>query len=241
MSAALPESTRHRAARSDGEQSRLRLLHAGLRLFAQQGFSQTSTREIAEAAGTNVAAISYYFGDKAGLYRAVFLEPIDAPTQDLSPLFSGTCSLKEGLRCMLGGFIEPLKHDETARLCIKLHCREMLEPTGLWAEEIANGIKPMHAALVSLLCRHFGLGQPDDEVHRLAVSIAGLGVHLFVSRDVIEALAPQLSATPAAVDLWAERLLMYAQALIEAEDKRRCKAASSGVAAQALRRRRKKQ
>jgi hypothetical protein len=37
------------------------------------------------------------------------------------------------------------------------------------------------------------------------VSIAGLGVHLFVSRDVIEALAPQLSATHAAVDVWAER------------------------------------
>jgi AcrR family transcriptional regulator len=240
MSAALPQSTRPRSARSDGEQSRLRLLQAGLRLFAQQGFAQTSTREIAEAAGTNVAAISYYFGDKAGLYRAVFLEPIDAPPRDLSSFLAGSCSLKDGLRCMLGGFIEPLKHDETARLCVKLHCREMLEPTGLWAEEIANGIKPMHAALVSLLCRHFGLAQPDDEVHRLAVSIAGLGVHLFVSRDVIEALAPQLSATPEAVDLWAERLLMYAEALIDADHKRRRKAASLGAAVAALGRRRRR-
>jgi len=223
MSAA-PPFERQRAARSDGEQSRARLLHAGLRLFAQQGFANTSTREIAEAAGTNVAAISYYFGDKAGLYRAVFLEPIDAPARDLSPLMNGTCSLAQGLRSLLGGFIEPLKHDETARLCIKLHCREMLEPTGLWEEEIAHGIRPMHSALVALLCRHFELSRADDEVHRLAVSIAGLGVHLFVNRDVIEALAPQLSATPEAVDLWAERLLMYADALIEAEGKRRKKA-----------------
>jgi AcrR family transcriptional regulator len=217
---------RQRATRSDGEQSRQRLLYAGLRLFATQGFAKTSTREIAEAAGTNVAAISYYFGDKAGLYRAVFLEPIDAPAQDMSILFDPACSLREALACMLGGFIEPLKHDETARLCIKLHCREMLEPTGLWEEEIANGIKPMHAALVALLCRQFGLEEADDEVHRLAVSICGLGVHLFVSRDVIEAIAPQLSATPEAVDLWAERLVMYAQALIDAEAKRRKKAPS---------------
>jgi len=234
VSAALPEP-RSRAARSDGEQSRLRLLHAGLRLFAQHGFAQTSTREIAEAAGTNVAAISYYFGDKAGLYRAVFLEPIDAPAQDLSPLFAGTCSLREGLSCLLSGFIEPLKHDETARLCIKLHCREMLEPTGLWEEEIANGIKPMHAALVALLCRRFALARPDDEMHRLAVSIAGLGVHLFVSRDVIEALAPQLSATPQAVDLWAERLVMYAEALIDAEHRRRRRESSRAGALAARR------
>ena len=225
MSAILPE--RQRAPRSDGEQSRERLLHAALRLFAQQGFAKTSTREIAEAASANVAAISYYFGDKAGLYRAVFLEPIDGPRRDLSPLLNTTCSLAEGLRCMLGGFIEPLKHDETARLCIKLHCREMLEPTGLWQEEIHNGIKPMHAALVTLLCRRFGLRKADDEVHRLAVSIAGLGVHLFVSRDVIEALAPQLSASPAAVDLWADRLMMYADAMIDADEKRRKKAAKN--------------
>jgi AcrR family transcriptional regulator len=225
---ALPE--RSRTPRSDGEQSRERLLLAGLRLFAQQGFSKTSTREIAEAASVNVAAISYYFGDKAGLYRAVFLEPIDTPPQDLSALFAGTCTLAKGLRSLLGGFVEPLKHDETARLRIKLHCREMLEPTGLWEEEIANGIKPMHAALVALLCRRFGLKRADDDMHRLAVSIAGLGVHLFVSRDVIEALAPQLSASPEAVDLWAERLAMYAHAMIDAEDKRRRKAARQGAA-----------
>jgi len=220
--AALPDRPRH--PRSDGEPSRVRLLHAGLRLFAQHGFAKASTREIAEAASVNVAAISYYFGDKAGLYRAVFLAPIDAPPRDLSPLLAGTCSLEQGLRCMLGSFMEPLKHDETARWCIKLHCREMLEPTGLWEEEIANGIKPMHAALVALLCRRFGLKRPDDEMHRLAVSIAGLGVHLFVSRDVVEALAPQLSASPQAVELWADRLAMYAEAMIDAEEKRRAKA-----------------
>jgi AcrR family transcriptional regulator len=235
MSAQIHE--RQRTPRSDGEVSRTRLLLAGLRLFAHQGFAKTSTREIAEAAGANVAAISYYFGDKAGLYRAVFLEPIDAPPPDLSPLFEGRCTLREGLRLLLGGFIEPLKHDETARLCIKLHCREMLEPTGLWEEEIANGIKPMHAALVALLCRHFGLARADDDIERLAVSIAGLGVHLFVGRDVIEALAPQLSATPDAVDRWADRLVMYALALVAAEKKRRQRAPQP-VAARAARRRR---
>jgi hypothetical protein len=55
-------------------------------------------------------------------------------------------------------------------------------------------------------------------------------VHLFVSRDVIEALAPQLSASHEAVDLWAERLFMYAQALIEAEEKRRARVLRHPVA-----------
>jgi AcrR family transcriptional regulator len=65
----------HRKSRSDGVQSRERLLLTAMRLFAEQGFAATSTRGIAIAAGTNIASISYYFGDKAGLYRAAFTEP----------------------------------------------------------------------------------------------------------------------------------------------------------------------
>jgi len=45
----------------------------------EQGFAKTSIREIALAAQANVASISYYFGDKAGLYRAVFSDPRTNP------------------------------------------------------------------------------------------------------------------------------------------------------------------
>ena len=68
-----------RKQRSDGEQSRERLLLAAMRLFGEQGFAKTSTREIAQAAGTNLGAISYHFGDKGNLYQACFAalcEPI---------------------------------------------------------------------------------------------------------------------------------------------------------------------
>jgi AcrR family transcriptional regulator len=75
-----------RKPRSDGEQSRERLLQAAMRLFGEQGFSKTSTREIAQAANANVAAISYYFGDKAGLYQACFTA-ICTPAETTSPMF----------------------------------------------------------------------------------------------------------------------------------------------------------
>jgi hypothetical protein len=104
---------------------------------------------------------------------------------------------------------------------MKLHFREMLEPTGLWEEEITHGIKPMHDALLAVLCRHFGLRQPDDELQRLAVCIAGLGVHMHVGHDVIDQLAPHLNDGAGAMDRWSERLVMYAQAMIDVEMQRR--------------------
>ena len=81
---AVPAAEHTRAPRHDGEASRARLLRSGLQLFAQQGYAKTSTRELAEHAGVNVASISYYFGDKAGLYRAVFFEPLGSPQDDIA-------------------------------------------------------------------------------------------------------------------------------------------------------------
>ncbi len=210
-----------RAPRHAGEATRARLLQCGLRLFAQQGYTKTSTRELAEAAGVNVASISYYFGDKAGLYRAVFFEPMGSPQEDISRYNKPELSLPQALNGLYAGFLEPLKQGDTARLCMKLHFREMLEPTGLWEEEIAHGIKPMHDALLAVLCRHFGVDQPDDELQRLAICIAGLGVHMHVGHDVIQQLAPRLNDGSDALDRWSERLVMYALAMIDAERRRR--------------------
>lgn len=48
-----------------------RLLTAGRLLFSQGGFDGTSIRAITAAAGTNLGAVTYHFGSKSGLYRAV--------------------------------------------------------------------------------------------------------------------------------------------------------------------------
>ncbi len=215
-------SARPRPQRSDGEQSRERLLHSALALFAQHGFAKTSTREIAEAAGTNLAAISYYFGDKAGLYRAAYTEPMPcAPDRQTEQFGDTTLSLADALRGLYSSFLTPLRQGDTARLCMKLQMREMLEPTGLWQHEITHQIKPMHDAMLGVLCRHMGLKRADDDLRRLAISIAALGVHLQIAGDVIDVLAPALLGSDAAHDLWLERLTMYAMAMVDADMQRR--------------------
>lgn len=209
------------------EDARERLLGAGLRLFAAQGFAKTSTREIAEAANVNVAAISYYFGDKAGLYRAVFFGPAGNPPADTS-FARPDAPLPEVLQGFFEQFLAPLRAGDSARLCMKLRFREMFEPTGLWEEELRRDIGPMHDALAARLAAHLGLAAPDEEVVRLTVVLAALGVHLHVGHDVNEIVAPALAAGDDAMDRWAEALLRYGLALVEAEVDRR-RAAATGA------------
>ena len=207
--------------RSDGQEARTRLLDAALVLFADKGFAKTSTREIAQAAQVNVASISYYFGDKAGLYRAVWTDPRSNPDCNAGAYANADVSLSDALRFMLLGFVQPLKQGELTQRFMKLHFREMLEPTGVWQQEIDNNIKPSHMALVHLICRHLNIDQADDDIHRLSFSIAGLGWMLHVAGDVFTAIRPQLVASPEALDVYGDRLLTYALAMVEAERQRR--------------------
>src|ERR1700733_4960820 len=45
-----------------------KVLAAAGPIFAAKGFKETTVREICQAAGVNIAAVNYYFGDKERLY-----------------------------------------------------------------------------------------------------------------------------------------------------------------------------
>lgn len=205
-----------------GEQARERLLMAALRLFADRGFAGTSTREIALAAGANVAAIRYYFGDKEGLYRAAYTEPMGS-ARDIGALYDQPgLPLETSLAMFIGSFLQPMKlGDELFDQCMKLHWREMLEPSRLWHEEVEQGLRPAHQALVRVLCRRLGLRREDDEVHRLAFAIFALPMQLYVGRELVDRFRPSLLDGEPAIEKAAQRLTEYAVAMVDAEGRRR--------------------
>ncbi|XAH23256.1 CerR family C-terminal domain-containing protein [Xylophilus sp. GW821-FHT01B05] len=210
-----------RAQRADGAEARQRLLLTALRLFSEQGFARTSTRQVAEAAGVNLAAIRYYFADKAGLYLAALTEPLGA-ARDLIPLYDQPqLSLRASLQAYIHYHLQLLRQGEIVQQCMRLHMREMLEPTGQWAEELEQDVGRQHAALVGILRRRLGLARADDDVHRLAFSIAGLCFHLITCHDLLHGIRPSLIATPRALDTWCERLVQQALALAACEAARR--------------------
>jgi len=57
---------------AEADNNRKKLLRAASELFAEKGYDAVSTRDLCARAEVNVAAISYYFGGKEGLYLEVF-------------------------------------------------------------------------------------------------------------------------------------------------------------------------
>ena len=206
---------------NDPNNARNRLVMAALYLFAEKGFEGASTREICERADVNISAIRYYFGDKAGLYRGVFHGPDNDSPCRVNVEALANLPLPEALQSFYKDFLDPLKRGEEVRLVMKLHFREMIEPTGVWQDKINEGIKPQHEAMVALLKQHLGLKRADVDVHRLAFAMIGMAVHYYVGHEVVSTICSQLLNTPKAVEVLAERLAGYSVAMVKGEITRR--------------------
>jgi AcrR family transcriptional regulator len=209
-------------ARADrGAAARDQLLLHATRIFALKGFAGAATREICDAAGVNVAAIHYYFGDKEGLYRAVLLEPITRITSRLQGFDDPNLPFESSMRMLLAPFIGTSKDAEHERAVVRLQLREMLEPSAVFREVVEQSVVPHHNALAKLLARHAGIARPDEGIHQLAFALVAMAYDYCMSREYMHMLAPSVLARPGANEQILDRLVAYSAALLRDEIERR--------------------
>lgn len=85
-----------------------RILHAAEELFAEQGFSATSLRQITTRADVNIAAVNYHFGSKDNLVNEVFRRRMDEMSaQRLDALKQAVRTTPGELEPVLAAFVEP--------------------------------------------------------------------------------------------------------------------------------------
>jgi AcrR family transcriptional regulator len=101
-----------RKPRLDGEQSRLRILDAAERLFAERGYYGASVRDITDAASVRVAAVNYHFRSKEELFRDVVLRRAgglaEARLAQLERALARRGAARARLQAVVGAFVEPL-------------------------------------------------------------------------------------------------------------------------------------
>jgi TetR/AcrR family transcriptional regulator, regulator of cefoperazone and chloramphenicol sensitivity len=200
--------------------ARDRLLAAALEVFAAKGFGQASTREICKRADVNVAGIHYYFGDKASLYRELFLIP-ERMTELPPALDQAETTLRDGLdawyRHVMGFVLGPDKGNQLRLLFL----REQVEPSGLLEGDRVGIIGLYHPQLVRFLAQRLHIPEPDPALHQLAFSLIGMAMVFFVERAAVQQLAPGLLNSAAALDETISRLVVQAEAAVASESTRR--------------------
>jgi len=109
------EAAQETAPTADSSESQAttydRVMDAAEELFAESGYNGVSVRMIARAASSNLAAISYHFGDKAGLFRAIFerrVKPIsDERVKGLEIVLANRKDGAVDLEALIRAFVAP--------------------------------------------------------------------------------------------------------------------------------------
>lgn len=119
-----------RAPRRDGRSTRAVVLEAAGRVFAERGFGEATSKEICERAGTNNAAVNYYFGGKEGLYEEVLVEAHRQmlSMEELSQIVSSDAPPEEKLRVFLRHIIHTAMN-ASELWGIKIFLRELASPS----------------------------------------------------------------------------------------------------------------
>ncbi len=169
MSHSTPHSvTPPSPATTRGEQARQQLLQAAIELFGELGLKGATTRDIAQRAGQNIAAITYYFNSKEGLYLAVAQYIADFIQQAFSPLAQEIDHFLQlpaehqppeqqlhYIRQGLLAFSHLMTQPETLNLS-KIMAREQLSPSEAYPLIHTQAIAPLHQTLNQLLAAFTG-------------------------------------------------------------------------------------
>ncbi len=147
---------------SRSDRARDRLLKAALEVFGEKGPDGATVRDIARAAGQNVAAIAYYFGSKKRLYHAVmeglvreikhrlgdYLAQYEQLRQQPKP---STTEATRLLKLFLGGIYLRLLSRKEAIHITRLIVREQLGPTDAFEILYGQGFRQLHESLCFLV------------------------------------------------------------------------------------------
>ena len=174
--------TRGRPKSTSSDDVREKLLSAARDLFFRYGYRAVSSRQIATAAGANVAMIRYYFGGKPGLYKEVCLGVIQPVRARIDAMAGGTATAEIGAVC-----VAAMRMYANNPWLPGLLIREVLMPDGplraMFVKEFPERLVPLAEKLVRMQIER-GVLRADLDPKLTVLSMISLALFPFLALPV---------------------------------------------------------
>jgi TetR/AcrR family transcriptional regulator, regulator of cefoperazone and chloramphenicol sensitivity len=175
--------------------TRERLLREARLFFAERGFKRVAVREICRAAGANVAAVNYHFGDKLGLYLEVVQEAIAVmrETSEESMRMPDAASSEQRIRNYIRVYVRDIIGKGRDSWIHRIMSHEQHDPTPALDLVVKEAIRPRIVYLSRCVAELLGCDPTEDRVLLAVSSIHGQCL-IHLHRAISERLIPRARA-----------------------------------------------
>jgi AcrR family transcriptional regulator len=171
------------------EDTKVRILEAAGKIFAERGFRAATVREICQSAGVNLAAVNYHFGDKERLYIESVKEAHRSRFAKVPmPEWSAETPPTEKLHDFIYTFLCRVLGDDANDWQCHLMMRELAQPTAACEELVRDYIRPHFAILQSIIAELVPPSTSEVERHRIGFSIVGQCLHYRIAQPIVRLL-----------------------------------------------------
>jgi TetR/AcrR family transcriptional regulator, regulator of cefoperazone and chloramphenicol sensitivity len=187
------------------------IMEAAGKIFAEEGYSKATVRDICREAGANIAAINYHFGDKKRLYLAVLKHYQEIAFQTHPPNLGikETQEPEKKLRAYIRSFLTRIMDDGRPAWFGKLLAREFTQPTWAFDILVEETIRPSFQLLTGIVASILGKNSKERVVRLCSMSIVGQCLYFRHSHPVISRLFPGEVFGPKQIDELTEHIHLF--------------------------------
>jgi AcrR family transcriptional regulator len=211
--AAKAASRSRRPAISDP--TREKLLDTAGRIFADRGYQAATVREICDAAGENVAAIRYHFGDKLGLYTQVVQQSMQAAEiEGIRNALNLDSAPQDVLRAVIRARLRSIERGDRPDWHFRILVHEMAQPTPVLRQLVNEVGTPLFQRLLILIGGMIGLPPENDKTRMCALSVIGQILAYIFAAPLLAGVWPELKMTPQQMDRIADHIAEFSLSYI---------------------------
>ena len=188
-----------------------KILTAACKVFAENGFKNTTVRDICNRADVNVAAVNYHFGSKEKLYEAVWENSNRAAVKkrmdelDLARTDAPEIRIRLFVKTLLRNILDQNRPEWDFRIV----AHEMISPTAAFDKIVDRVIRPGFLFLRDIVQEILGEDVPKEKIEKCTLSIVGQCLYYRFANPVVRQLLPEQTFDEKGLDELADHITEF--------------------------------
>ncbi len=158
-----------RKTRDDGKETQAAIIETAGKLIASQGYDKTTSKQICQELGINLAAVNYHFDSREKLYLEVLRQVYTylLSVTELNELEEKNLTAEQKIEKLLNLLEESVKQESNWK--IRVWLREILSPSDFVKKIVTEEVLPKLNLMTKIFSEYTGLPANDSKTFALMI------------------------------------------------------------------------